>query len=343
MQPADFDTRPAAVQPSAMDRRPLPPDSEEPIRSAAVPGGFIPGTAGQPAFSIVAAEPSVVPIVIAVPHGGRAYPDGLLATMRDPTASALRLEDRLVDRVGEALAQATGAPLILAHAPRAMIDLNRATDDMDWSMVAGGGRPLAPAGGEGSLRGRARSGLGLVPRRLPGSGEIWKAALDPADLAARIENIHTTYHQALEQLLARVRARWGAVLLIDLHSMPPVTLGAGASPPEFVIGDRFGAACSGALVAAAFGWFGRAGRVAAHNRPYAGGYGLDRHAAPRRQVHALQIEVDRRSYLDSGLVELGAGFDRTVDLLAGLVAELAARVAELGGEAPHYGWREAAE
>ncbi|HEY6869491.1 MAG TPA: N-formylglutamate amidohydrolase, partial [Novosphingobium sp.] len=146
----------------------------------------IPGTDGVPAFSTAAVDPSVLPVVIAVPHGGRAYPPRVLAQLRDSAASRLRLEDRLVDRLGEAVAQATGAPLIVAHAPRAVIDLNRAADDIDWGMVAG--RPsdrLAPSASP-SLRGRARSGLGLVPRRLPGTGEIWKTALDPAELTARI-------------------------------------------------------------------------------------------------------------------------------------------------------------
>ncbi|HEY6869197.1 MAG TPA: N-formylglutamate amidohydrolase, partial [Novosphingobium sp.] len=155
--------------------------------------------------------------------------------------------------------------------------------------------------------------------------------------------IHDPYHRALAGIMARVRARWGAALLIDLHSMPPVTPAPGSAPPEFVIGDRFGAACSGTLVAAAFGWLSRAGRIATHNRPYAGGYVLERHAAPGRGIHALQIEVDRRCYLDPALVELGQGFARTAELLAGLVAELAARVAELGAQAPGRPWADAAE
>jgi N-formylglutamate amidohydrolase len=71
-------------------------------------------------------------------------------------------------------------------------------------------------------------------------------------------------------------------------------------------------------------------RGAAHNRPYAGGYVLERHGAPADGVHALQLEIDRSSYLDSRLVEPGAGFDAMVDLLSELVCRLAAEVAGLG-------------
>lgn len=326
-----------------MERRPPSSDSAGLIRPDAAPAGCIPGTAGLPAFAVSAPDPSALPVVLAVPHGGRTYPQGVLAGMRDPAVAALRLEDRLVDRVGEAVARATGAALIQAHAPRAMIDLNRHTDDVDWGMVRGGSAPPGTEPVAVAPRGRARSGLGLVPRRLPGFGEIWKRPLEPDELAARIAGIHAPYHRALGQLLGQVRARWGAVLLVDLHSMPPITGWSGQTPPEVVIGDRFGAACSGALVAAAFGWLGRAGRSVAHNRPYAGGYVLERHAAPRHQVHGLQIEVDRRAYLDPALAELGDGFAGTVELLVGMVTELALRVADLGATAPDRSWPEAAE
>jgi N-formylglutamate amidohydrolase len=151
----------------------------------------------------------------------------------------------------------TGAALLIAHAPRAMIDLNRAPDDVDWDMVAGGmpePRVRLAAGR------RARSGLGLVPRRLPGLGELWKRRMTRDELTARIEQIHQPYHAALAKGLEALRDRWGAALLIDLHSMPPLGPKRGAdAAPDFVIGDRFGASCDGALSAAAFDHLTQAG------------------------------------------------------------------------------------
>ena len=89
--------------------------------------------------------------------------------MLDGLAS-LKLEDRYVDLLGERVARATGAALLVAHAPRAMIDLNRAIEDIDWEMF---GERESDVGSYTPGR-RARSGLGLIPRRLPGVGELWK-------------------------------------------------------------------------------------------------------------------------------------------------------------------------
>lgn len=290
-------------------------------------GGTIPGGQGEPAYTLTQPEPSALPVLIAVPHAGRAYPAALVERMRNPGYAALRLEDRYVDRLGEAVASATGAALLVAHAPRAMIDLNRATDDIDWDMFARG----RPAGiGSYTPGMRARSGLGLIPRRIPGLGELWKRRHEHEELEVRIGAIHGPYHECLSGVLDELRQRWGAALLIDLHSMPPLGGRGGQIAPEFVLGDRFGASCHGALVASSFGYFTEVRRIAAHNRPYAGGYVLERHAAPTRGVHGLQLEIDRSCYLDHRLAEPGPGFDSMVELLAGLVRRLAGEVAELG-------------
>ncbi|AOL95133.1 N-formylglutamate amidohydrolase [Porphyrobacter sp. LM 6] len=301
----------------------------------------MPGLGDAPAFTLAAPTQLRLPVLIAVPHAGRAYPPALVARMRDPGLAQLRLEDRHVDRLGIEIARQTGAGLLIANAPRAMLDLNRAEDDIDWDMVEGG----RPAGHEVSTshrsNARARSGLGLVPRRLPGAGEIWRGRLAPDELAARIDGIHRAYHQALGAELARIRAEWGAALLIDLHSMPPLRPADGESQaPVIVLGDRFGASCHGLLMGRALTHLEGRGFPAAQNRPYSGGYVLDRHGAPQAGVHALQVEVCRATYLDRQLAEPGAGLPSMAAALAALVRELGSETALLGGG---EGLRQAAE
>lgn len=302
-------------------------------------GGSIPGCPGAPAFTLSGPEPSAIPVLIAVPHAGRSYSADLLDRMRDPAHACARLEDRHVDQVANKLAMATGAGLLVAHAPRALIDLNRAPDDVDWDMFS------LPSGAMVDLPrspGRARTGLGLVPRRLPGFGEIWKRRQDGAEITERIAAVHAPYHACLGESLVAMRRRWGTVLLVDLHSMPPLPVRAGQPRPQVVLGDRFGASCDGRLVATACASLEQARRPLAHNRPYAGGYVLKRHAAPLRGIHALQLEIDRGEYLDSRLDQPGEGLPGLVADLARLVRSLAAEVAAIGANARNP-WAEAAE
>lgn len=291
-------------------------------------GGVLPDGDGCAAFSLLGPHRADLPVLIAVPHAGRTYPASLLAAMRQPQAACARLEDRLADVLAQRVAQLTGAALLVAQAPRAMIDLNRAPEDMDWEMVVG---PPPPGTFRHAAGRRARSGLGLVPRRLQGLGDLWRAPLPAADLQARIELVHRPYHRALGQALEDLRDRWGAALLIDLHSMPPLGPKTGKDPaPDFVIGDRFGASCAASLSLLANTHLAQAGQRAAHNRPYAGGYVLDRHGAPQRALHAMQVEVCRTAYLDPALREPGEGLEGVAQVLAGMVRRLAQ---ELGSQA----------
>ncbi|MEY3834498.1 MAG: hypothetical protein RLZZ130_1976, partial [Pseudomonadota bacterium] len=50
---------------------------------------------------------------------------------------------------------------------------------------------------------------------------------------------------------------------------------------------------------------------------------LRRHAKPRANIHAIQLEVDRSLYLDADLRQPGAGVEPLKLLLAGLLEALA--------------------
>ena len=286
-------------------------------------GGMIPDS-GFPAFTLSGVREARVPILIAAPHGGRAYPEQVDASLRNPGVAKLRLEDRLVDELAQSVADISGAALLVAHAPRAMLDLNRAPDDLDWSMI-GDSRPRGAA--HSSANRRARNGLGLVPRRVSGVGEIWRGPLSEGDVAARIAGIHEPYHRALSRALSDIRKAWGVAVLLDLHSMPPLPARhQGERGIEFVIGDRFGASCDDQVTSRTIYFFGRHERGVAHNRPYAGGYVLDRHGRPAVGIHALQLEVCRSLYLDARFENSSARMPGLARLLADLVRSLADEV-----------------
>ncbi len=305
--------------------------------SQMVGGGKLPGKADAPAFRYSAPRPSPIPVLIAAPHGGRNYPADVLSAMRNPELSCLKLEDRVIDVIAARVAEETGAALLVADAPRAMIDLNRAESDIDWNMVDG----AAGVARLGRPSRRVRTGLGLVPRRLPGTGEVWLRSIQRSELTDRIEHIHRPYHNQLTAMLGALHRRWGAALLLDLHSMPPLPVKRYGDPtPKFVIGDRFGASSARALSAAAFTHLEAQHERAVHNRPYAGGYVLDRHAAPDNNIHALQLEICRSIYLDESRAQLSSNSCSVVEILSGLVRKLANETASL---APPSVYRQAAE
>jgi N-formylglutamate amidohydrolase len=268
-----------------------------------------------PPFRRLGPERPTSPVVVSVPHAGRAYSDGLLASARLPRARLETLEDRLVDRLVWRAVEG-GAAALIADSPRAEIDLNRDERELDPAMVQP--RPAADSTFESP---RTRGGLGLIPARIAGSGAIWRQRIAAAEVARRVELIHRPYHAALEAELEAAKTRHGIAILLDCHSMPPRGV-EGEAP--VVLGDRHGGSMAEALVAAAEAAASAAGFKVARNAPYAGGHITERHGRPKRGVHALQLELDRSLYLAADLRTTGPGFDRVARLIAAIAEALAA-------------------
>jgi len=250
-----------------------------------------------------------LPVLLSVPHSGRDYPDWLIAMSAGGKPTLTVLEDPLVDRlIWRALQRGCGA--VIARAPRAAVDCNRAEDEVDPSVVDGARR--------GRVSARARGGLGIVPARTQQHGYLWRRAISPKQLDERLSQAHRPYHEAIEAQLAALVERFGCALLLDCHSMPPPPEGV----PPIVFGDCRGQTCDSWISADAMTITRQCGFEAGLNDPFAGGHVIQRHANPSGGVHALQIEIDRTCYLEARLQKPGKGFDGVATFLEVLAVEL---------------------
>ncbi|MBA3512490.1 N-formylglutamate amidohydrolase [Sphingomonas sp.] len=249
------------------------------------------------------------PVLLSVPHSGRDYPDWLVAMASGGRRALAALEDPLVDRlVWRAVQHGTAA--VIARAPRAAVDCNRAEDDIDPSVIEGGRR--------GRVSARARGGLGIVPGRTQSHGYLWRRSIGSGQLEDRLDQAHRPYHRALAEQLGELAGRYGGAILLDCHSMPPPARGVA----PIVLGDCHGRSAAPWVSAEAVRIVRSAGFVADLNDPFAGGHIVERHGAPERGIHALQVEIDRRAYLNERLDEPGPGFDAIASLIEALASGL---------------------
>jgi len=277
-------------------------------------------------MTIEAAEPGFIlragparpetPVLITVPHAGRDYPLALRSAAACPIEQLAALEDRHADRLVE-LASARGFTTFVAKRARGWIDLNRDEREVDPAMI-----DPPPARHLVRETDKVRGGLGLVPRRLPGGGEIWRRRIDAEDLATRIREEHRPWHDAIHLALAERRATFGAALLLECHSMPPLRRTSGGPPPQLVIGDRYGRSAGAVLVDRIAAVTRAHGISTAFNAPYAGGHALERHGLPQAGVHAIQIELDRSLYLASDMRSPGAGLTAAQALVLAIAQAL---------------------
>lgn len=244
-------------------------------------------------FEVLEPEALRIPFVYNSPHSGRRYPVAFVEQSRLDGSAIRRSEDHFVD---ELFAAATdiGAPMLLAHFPRAFLDVNREPYELDPRMFDGN---LPPFANINSIR--VAGGLGTIPRIVAENMEIYARRLPVEEALLRIEAIYKPYHACLRKLVARTHTRFGYAVLIDCHSMPGNIRVAGTGiRPDIIIGDRYGTSASAELSNAALRILENMGFAAVRNKPYAGGFITEHYGRPIRGLHALQVEINRSLYID---------------------------------------------
>ncbi|MGH6809631.1 MAG: N-formylglutamate amidohydrolase, partial [Ensifer adhaerens] len=193
-------------------------------------------------FEVLEPASQRIPFVFNSPHSGRSYPQAFLDQSRLDALAIRRSEDHYVDELFQN-AMFLGAPMLLAHFPRAFLDVNREPYELDPRMFDG---PVPPHANISSMR--VAGGLGTVPRLVAENMEIYRGRFPVEEALARIETIYKPYHATLRKLIARTHVQFGLSVLIDCHSMPGnVLLPGSAQRPDFIIGDRYGTSAAAEL------------------------------------------------------------------------------------------------
>lgn len=264
------------------------------------------------------AESASVPLLLDSPHSGDAP-----ASFVQPVAPSKVLQttrDAFVDEL-YASAPRHGATLIAATFPRWMIDANRGRDDIDVDLIEGAWPyPVSPTG-------KTRSGMGLLRRlALPGV-PMYARRFAVAEVETLLRDYYDPYHAAVKAALDRLHARFGAVWQIDCHSMRSrgnaMNDDDGKERPDFVVSDRDGTTAGGNFTEHVVSVLRAQGYSVGINDPYKGAELIRAYGRPAEQRHSIQIEINRRLYIDEDEVIKHDGFarlERNLDRLLGEVA-----------------------
>ena len=249
------------------------------------------------------------PLVLDSAHSGRVLPPDFNAAVDE---AALRDgEDCFIDTLWLP-ATTRGVPLLAAQFARTYIDPNRHAGDIDLDLLQGG---VWPGTGPDSHQpsGKASIGKALVWRLLDDGRPIYNRRLTVAEVRHRITTCHQPYHAALQALLDTSHAKFGVVYHLNCHSMNPVSGvmgegGAGRTRADVVLGDRDGTTCAPAFTAFVREVLVGLGYAVKVNDPFKGVELVRAYANPTAGRHSLQIEVNKRLYMDSATLQPTAGF-----------------------------------
>jgi len=270
-----------------------------------------------PPFTITSPRDQVAPFVLCSPHSGSVYPKSFIEQSRLSPLSLRKSEDCLVDELFAPLADA-GVPMIAARFPRAFLDVNREPYEFDPELFR---EPLPDFANSQSVR--VAGGLGTIARIVADGEEIYRQKLPLAAGMQRVEQLYIPFHAALCDLIENTRLHFGYAILVDCHSMPSASMApAGGPRPDIVIGDRFGASADSKITRFLKDALVGLGYEVHMNRPYAGGYITEHYGKPARDIHAVQIEINRGLYLDERAMIPKPSFNKLRADLESLAAPL---------------------
>ncbi|TCS13594.1 N-formylglutamate deformylase [Caulobacter sp. BK020] len=219
------------------------------------------------------------PLVVSIPHAGAAIPADIEARLVSPWLARKDADWWLGELY--AFAEGLGATVVRTEVSRTVIDVNR--DPSGVSLYPG------------------QVTTSLCPVDTFDGEPLYRPGQEPdaAEITARRAAFFDPYHSSLQAELDRLVARHGKVVLYDAHSIrsraPRLFDG---ELPQFNIGTNSGPACDPGLTRAVEAACDAAGLSRVTNGRFKGGWITRHFGRPDKGVHAVQMELACRGYID---------------------------------------------
>lgn len=284
-----------------------------------------------PFVAVVQPQTHPIALVCDSPHSGTVYPDDFGYSVALPDLR--KCEDTLVDTLWADVPQ-VGGTLIHARFPRSYIDVNRACTDIEQDMLS------EPWPGKVDPSERCiKLGNGLVFSKTTTLTSIYDRKLSASEVQRRIDTCWMPYRRALDTMLQAARTVFGRVWHLNLHSMPSNAyerLGRISEKPlaDIVLGDLQGRTCSAAFTDCVGDAFRALGYRVSLNDPYAGQDLIREHGRPASGCESLQVEINRKLYLDEETRAPNPRYAQTRDDVARVLQTVAAFIQAQTGKQP---------
>lgn len=219
------------------------------------------------------------PIILGQPHGGTYVPEAISGRL-NKVGQGLGDTDWHIGRLYDGLLD--GATVVSSNIHRYVIDANR--DPSGTSLYPG------------------QNTTTLCPVIDFDGRDIWQHGQQPSqdEIEARRELYHAPYHAALAAQIERIKARHGVAILFDCHSIrSDIPFLFEGTLPVFNTGTNFGATCDAQIERAvtATAEAAQAFDFVVNGR-FTGGWTTRHYGAPRNRIHAIQMELAQRAYMD---------------------------------------------
>jgi N-formylglutamate amidohydrolase len=233
-------------------------------------------------YKIISPTAPAAPIILSVPHCGVEFPDDIKQDYQPALIGDLDDTDWFVHQLYD-FVPTLGITMIHAVNSRWVIDLNRDPTS----------KPLYTDG---------RIITGLCPTTDFLGNPLYKdlrTDVDPAEIKRRLDHYYYPYHQKIEELLHDTKEKFGKALLWDCHSIREFVRTIQIDRfPDLILGDVDNTSANKALSETTLKSLRKSNYTVNHNHPFKGGHITRHFGKPSENIHALQLEMTKVSYMD---------------------------------------------
>ena len=246
-----------------------------------------------------------VPLLVDVSRSGREYPPQYRTPL--PFTTVHDNVSMYVDELWGG-APAAGATLLYCSFPNTWVDVNRSEADMDPAVVDGvWPHELKPTA-------RTLEGLGLIKTKSRYGEPFQERKLTVAEIEERLAQYYRPYHAELKRVVDDLHARFGVLRQISCHCMSavgaPTHPDAGKPRADFCVSDLKGRTASKEAMELVVETLRSYGYSVSVNDPYVGNELIGRHGNPARGIDSIQVEINKKLFMDTQTFRKTAGFDK---------------------------------
>ena len=244
-------------------------------------------------------EGQSIPLIIDSPHSGTEYP--LDFNHQADFAQLRQAEDSYVDELYKHVSS-IGGVFLDAKFPRSYIDPNRSENDFILEDLHEKNNNACEIKFKPTIK--SQLGIGLVWLKVPSNGELmYKDKITLKQLMHRVNTYHRPYHKILKNILDNTYKKFGNFYHVNAHSMQNQATAMsdqsqGTKRPDFVIGDREGTSCKRRFTDLIVDFLKSLNYSVDVNYPYKGMELIRAYSDPLQNKNSVQIEVNRKLYMN---------------------------------------------
>ena len=244
-------------------------------------------------------EGQSIPLIIDSPHSGTEYP--LDFNHQADFAQLRQAEDSYVDELYKHVSS-IGGVFLDAKFPRSYIDPNRSENDFILEDLHEKNNSACEIKFKPTIK--SQLGIGLVWLKVPPNGELmYKDKITLKQLMHRVNTYHRPYHKILKNILDNTYKKFGNFYHVNAHSMQNQATAMsdqsqGTKRPDFVIGDREGTSCKRKFTDLIVDFLKSLNYSVDVNYPYKGMELIRAYSDPLQNKNSVQIEVNRKLYMN---------------------------------------------